>query len=227
MEQLFDLSEEYDAMLNEGLAISGENKMFYIEGRIEDIKANITDLGKVLRILDFGCGIGDSTARLAAHFPKAIQITGTDLSEEALVYARQRHGSDTVNFINLEDLKSRDHFDLCYVNGVFHHIELDQRQGAIALIYTALKKGGHFALCENNPYNPGTQYIMSKIPFDRDAKKISPASCRNLIRSGGFNTILSTRFLFYFPRFLSPFRVLEKYLTGIPLGAQYYVMAVK
>lgn len=227
MEKLFDLSEEYDSMLNKGLSVSGENKMFFIEGRLQNIKENIGDLSKIKRILDFGCGIGDATAKLASYFPNATQIVGTDLSEDALVYAREKHGSDKIQFINLNELNFNAHFDLCYVNGVFHHIEPEERKGAIALIYKALKKGGLFALCENNPLNPGTQYIMSKIPFDRDAKKIRADRCRDLIRSGGFEKILFTRFLFYFPKALSPLRYFEKFLRKIPFGAQYYVMAEK
>lgn len=227
MEKLFDLSEEYDNMLNEGLSISGENKMFFLEGRLDDLISQLKDRSKIRRVLDFGCGIGDSTALLAAKFPQAVEIVGTDLSDDALDYARTKHGSDRVTFVNLQGYSPDLEFDLCYVNGVFHHIKPEERHGAVELVYRSLKKGGLFALFENNPYNPGTQIIMSRIPFDRDAIKITPAACREMVRKGGFQTLRSTRFLFYFPRLLSPLRVLEKYLTGLPLGAQYYVLAEK
>lgn len=227
MEVLFDLSEEYDAMLNQGLAISGENKLFFIEGRLKDIRSQIPKTDNIKRILDFGCGIGDATARLAAYFPDAVEIVGTDLSDQALEYAQAKHGSDTIRFVNLNELDFENHFDLCYVNGVFHHIEPENRVGAILSVHRCLKPGGYFALCENNPWNPGTQLIMSRIPFDRDAIKISYPQCHALLRQGGFQEIVKTRFLFYFPRALSFLRPLESLLTGIPLGGQYYVLSRK
>lgn len=227
MEVLFDLSAEYDAMLNQGLAISGENKLYFIEGRLRDIQQKIPNPGSIKRILDFGCGIGDATARLAAYFPDAEEIVGTDLSEQALDYAREKHGNNKISFVNLNALSFENHFDLCYVNGVFHHIEPENRVGAIESVYRNLKPGGFFALCENNPWNPGTQLIMSRIPFDRDAIKISYPECHKLLQTGGFRNIVHTRFLFYFPRALSFLRPLERMLTGIPLGGQYYVLARK
>jgi SAM-dependent methyltransferase len=227
MEKLFDLSEEYDNMLNEGLSISGENKLFFLEGRIDDLIRQIGDLSGIRRVLDFGCGIGDSTSMLAAKFPNSLEIVGTDLSDDALDYARSKHGSDRVSFVNLHGYSPSNEFDLCYVNGVFHHIKPEERNGAVELIYRGLTKGGLFALFENNPFNPGTQIIMSRIPFDRDAIKITPGACKEMVRKGGFNSFRPTRFLFYFPRMLSFLRFLEKSLARLPLGAQYYVLAEK
>lgn len=43
------------------------------------------------RILDVGCGTGEISARLAARYPAA-QVTGVDLLDSSLRYARQRHG---------------------------------------------------------------------------------------------------------------------------------------
>src|SRR5437870_1900508 len=55
-------------------------------------------------------------------------------------------------------------FDLCYCNGVFHHIPPHERLGAARLIFRSLARGGHFALFENNPLNPGTRMVMRRIP---------------------------------------------------------------
>ncbi len=227
MEELFDLSQEYDAMLNQGLAISGESKMYFVEGRLKDIRSQLKDKQSVLRILDFGCGIGDATASLLDYFPDATEVVGTDLSNDALEFARKKHPSSKLKFINLHELDHPGYFDLCYVNGVFHHIEPENRPEAIQKIYSSLREGGFLALCENNPFNPGTQIIMNRIPFDRAAKKIPYFACKSLIRNAGFSRILSTRFLFYFPRFLAFLRPLESLFVKIPLGGQYYVLAKK
>ena len=56
--------------------------------------------------------------------------------------------------------------DLVFCNGVFHHI-LPQGRGAVLdYVKSCLKPGGLFALWENNPWNPGTRYVMNRVSFD-------------------------------------------------------------
>jgi hypothetical protein len=47
-----------------------------------------------------------------------------------------------------------------------------------------------------------------------------------MLGTAGF-TPLGSDFLFYFPRFLSAFRFLERGLVKLPLGGQYLVLARK
>ncbi len=116
--------------------------------------------------------------------------------------------------------------DLIYSNGVFHHIPPQQRPGALDFMWRALRPGGIFALWENNPWNPGTRYVMSRIPFDRDAVILSaPEACR-MLRASKFE-VRRVDFLFIFPRMLSWLRPLERPLSHLPLGAQYQVLARK
>lgn len=44
------------------------------------------------RIADIGCGSGEITSRLAAHYPEA-QIVGVDILESSVAYARRTHAS--------------------------------------------------------------------------------------------------------------------------------------
>jgi SAM-dependent methyltransferase len=227
MEELFDLPHEYDAMLNRSLSLSGESKNYFIKGRLQDITLQLKAHPPVQRILDFGCGIGDGTAALLDFFPQSVEIIGADLSRETIFFARNRHKNDKLKFIHLSELNSPDQFDLCFVNGVFHHIEPDKRDEALKIIYKSLHTEGILALCENNPYNPGTLFIMSRNPFDRDAKTISYFNCEKIIQKAGFSKILCTRFLFYFPSFLAFLRPLESLMVNLPFGGQYYVLARK
>ena len=64
--------------------------------------------------------------------------------------------------------------NLAYCNGVFHHIPLVERSAAVACVNRALRAGGLFALWENNPWNPGTRYVMAHCDFDRDAITLTP-----------------------------------------------------
>ena len=102
----------------------------------------------------------------------------------------------------------------------------EARELSIDLVWRALKPGGVFSFWENNPWNPGTRYVMSRIPFDRDAITLSPPTARQLLEKGRFK-ILHTDFLFFFPRSLGWFRRLESHLSLFPLGAQYLVLAKK
>ena len=97
---------------------------------------------------------------------------------------------------------------------------------ALAQVHRALRPDGLFAFWENNPWNPGTRWAMSRVPFDADAIVIRPGEARRLLRAAGFH-LLSTDFLFYFPRALSALRFLEKSLVKVPLGGQYLVLAQK
>jgi SAM-dependent methyltransferase len=109
---------------------------------------------------------------------------------------------------------------------VFHHIPVADRAGSLEYIYRCLRPGGMFALWENNPWNPGTQYVMHKCEFDRDAVKIAPPEGARLLRDAGFQ-VLRTDHRFFFPHALKMMRTVESLLTKIPLGGQYQVLAQK
>jgi SAM-dependent methyltransferase len=225
-EALFDLSAEYRQMLDKGIRLSGEDQEFFIRGRLDSLQSRLPPDFMVRRILDFGCGIGTATSHLADRFPHA-EVLGVDTSENALEYAREHYGSDRIRFRGLTELSQEHGFDLCYVNGVFHHIEPASRSGAIQSIHRALRSGGVLALFENNPWNPGTRMVMSRIPFDRDAVTLSLPETKGLVRSGGFTRPALGWSLFYFPRPLAFLRFSEGALSHLPLGAQYCVMAMK
>jgi SAM-dependent methyltransferase len=123
----------------------------------------------------------------------------------------------------IPDLLKHEAFDLCYVNGVFHHISPLQRQRVLELIRSELAPGGHLAIFENNPWNPGARPVMHRIPFDKDAILFSCIELQHRMRQAGYE-IVSTRSLFYLLRDLAAVRSIERYLVRIPLGAQYYVL---
>lgn len=220
----FDRSDEYASMLEQGLRLSGESRDFFMEGRVRDLRAQLG--APPARILDFGCGTGETAAHLAQVFPQA-EVYGIDTAENAIAHAERAHGGARVRFGLVRDFDAESAFDLCYTNGVFHHIPPGERDGALRRIHRSLVSGGRFALMENNPWNPGTRMVMRRIPFDRDAIPLSPPEARRLLVRGGFTRIAAPRFLFWFPRFLAPLRVLEPALVHVPLGAQYYFLATK
>jgi SAM-dependent methyltransferase len=175
--------------------------------------------------MDYGCGIGDTTVLLLDAF-HLNSVVGLDVSARSLEVARLKHASQQCRFLAFDEYIPSAEIDLVYCNGVFHHIPLEMRNPALDYILRCLRPGGLFALWENNPWNPGTRYVMSRVPFDRDAVTITPPQAKELLRGRGFE-IVGISFLFWFPRFLKPLRLIEAYLSRIPMGAQYQVLCRK
>lgn len=224
---MFDCAKEYDVMLQKGIRLSGEDKQYFIRERLQDLCHQCQRVGFTPnRILDFGCGIGDTTKYLAELYPSA-EIIGFDTSDQALAHACQTYGSARISFCNHADFSQIEGVDLCYANGVFHHIIPQERSGVIIQIHRVLRPGGYFAQFENNPWNPGTRLVMKRIPFDRDAQPLSAPDARGCLKEGGFATLYPPRYLFCFPRSLAFLRSLESFLSRVPLGAQYYILAQK
>ena len=214
---------DYDEMLNRGIRLSGENKWFFIEGRLRDLCSQIPSSFHAGHILDFGCGMGETVHAFARLFPAA-QVTGADPSEKALRHAREHFGSPRISFFSLNELFEQEkRFDLVYVNGVFHHILPKQRAEAVKKIGSLMNRNGYFVLFENNPWSMAARLVMRRIPFDRDAVMLSTAEARQLLSNEAFECF-PPRFLFYFPKFLHFFRILEAFLIRVPFGAQYYIL---
>jgi trans-aconitate methyltransferase len=227
MEELFDKAESYDQMLDEGLSVTGEGKDFYAVGRLAHMQKVLPEGFSPKRILDFGCGVGETTTLISEIYPDA-EVLGFDTSEETVQFAQKERGNSKVSFRNIAELNSFLNFDLAYVNGVFHHIPVIERLDSARSIYRSLSGQGRLAYFENNPWNPGTRWVMSRIPFDRDAITLNYRESLSLLQDAGFSVSKkSTRFIFYFPAAVKFLRPLESLLEGIPLGGQYLVMASK
>src|SRR5215475_15038344 len=89
--ELFDRSEEYESLLAQGLRLSGEDRHYFIAGRLAALREWLGSEFRPRAILDFGCGIGDTAARLAELHPDA-EVTGVDAAEPAVLHARRTHG---------------------------------------------------------------------------------------------------------------------------------------
>jgi SAM-dependent methyltransferase len=218
-------ADNYDECLNDALSASGETKEFFARARVEWLAKCLKEVSAgTLRAIDYGCGTGDTTL-LIRDILRSESVIGLDVSTLSLERAQTRHGSHA-RFVTFADYSPDGSIDVVYCNGVFHHIPVAERADAIWYIARCLRPGGIFGLWENNPWNPGTQYVMHKCEFDHDAVKISPLEAARLLRAGGFE-VLRTDFRFFFPRALKVMRPVESLLTKVPLGGQYQVLARK
>lgn len=215
-------AENYDDALNQGLSATGEDKQYFARQRVFWLSQRLQKLQvRPMRVLDYGCGTGTTTS-LLVELLHAESVIGVDPSARSLERARKESAPNCSFFLNA-DYAGRGEIDLIYCNGVFHHIPPSERPRELAHVMQSLRPGGFFALWENNPWNPGTRYVMSRIPFDRDAVKLSPTYARALLGQSGFEVIL-TDFVFFFPRFLRSLRWIEPFISVLPLGGQYLVL---
>lgn len=104
--------------------------------------------GKVLRILELGCGCGQLSVAAKERFPEA-EVWGIDVGGPMVRYAHMRAvdlGVD-VNFAQRlgEDTKFPDgHFDIVFSHLYFHELTKEASEQTIAEIHRILRPGGKF-----------------------------------------------------------------------------------
>jgi ubiquinone/menaquinone biosynthesis C-methylase UbiE len=219
-------ANSYKEIINRGAAITGESFEYFIGVRVDLVLRDLERLGapvRDLRILDFGCGIGETAKILRRKIDGAI-VHGVDPSGESLATARALDVKGaTFHLIDGVRLPFEDSsFDLVYSNGTFHHIDRSEHRAALAEAARVLRPGGHAFVFENNPLNPLMVHNMRHNPFDANAKMLFPWYLRRMMRGAGLVT-RGPRYYAFFPKQLKSIRFAERYLQRVPLGAQYYV----
>ncbi len=221
-----EYATSYDRALAQGLAATGEDRNYFARRRVEWLRRCLDRMQFAAgRTIEFGCGTGSNVPFLI-ELAGAASVVGIDTSGKSLEVARNTFGSLKAQFYGAGEYEAQGRADLVFCNGVFHHIPPPDRAGAVEYLFRCLRPGGLFALWENNPWNPGTRYVMSRIPFDRDAITLSPPQSRRLVRAAGFE-VLRTDCLFIFTHFLRWLRAVEPLLSSLPIGGQYELLCRK
>ena len=224
---LFDQhAHDYDATVQRAIGASGESVQYFAELKVRLMARELS--GQQPRtILDFGCGIGNTTRTLATYFPRAV-VTGFDVSAESIAVARQMTQPDAISVRYLSAAGGRlpfddRTFDAAFTSCVFHHIELAERLQWAGELRRVLIPGAPLFLFEHNPWNPLTVRVVRSIPFDEGVTLLKPDYTTRLLRAAGFTTS-PPWFYFFFPKILRVLRPLEPRLRRVPIGAQYYVV---
>lgn len=219
-------AEAYERQHAENIAISGEGPEYFARYKITDTKAKCDELGlEVSRILDFGAGIGNSVPYFQELF-SGTRIVAADVSEKSLGILERRYPTSVERLVITEYLElPTNSIDLAFTACVFHHIPADEHLYWLREIRRVLRPGGLFALFEHNPYNPLTVRAVNTCPFDENAVLIKAAVMKQRLENAGWENI-DIRFRIFFPNFVGILRPFERFMTKIPLGAQY-VLYVK
>jgi ubiquinone/menaquinone biosynthesis C-methylase UbiE len=223
-------ADEYRALHATNIAISGEGPDYFAEYKIKDLAAEYfahSGGGDAPAVLDFGAGIGTSVPFVRKHLPRA-RLTCLDVSTKSLEVGQGRFPGQA-QFMPFDGSRipfSDASFDIALAACVFHHIDHAKHVALLTELHRVLVPNGIAIVYEHNPYNPLTLHIVDTCPFDANARLIAATDMRKRINAAGFRRA-RIRYRIFFPRVLRALRPLERWMTGIPLGAQYYALAVK
>jgi ubiquinone/menaquinone biosynthesis C-methylase UbiE len=220
-------ADEYLSTHAANIRISGEDPDYFARYKIEEVRRRWSAAKAVepVAILDFGTGIGNSLPFLAKTFPTA-KVTGLDVSEKSLSVAERRFPgvAELVRYDGGDIPMADASFDLIFSSCVFHHIEADTHVRLFKQLKRLLKPGGLMTIFEHNPINPVTRHIVATCPFDENAVLIPSGELKRRQTDAGFGRI-DVAYTGFFPGALAALRPLERYMTALPVGAQYYTLA--
>jgi len=141
---------------------------------------------RIPRYLDFACGTGRITQRVA---PLAVESVGVDVSESMLEGARAK--CPGTRFLCV-DLTRRDTglglFDLVTSFRFFGNAQDELRTAALGAIARHVRPGGHLVI--NNHRNPGALMdVARRMSGGAPELDLSHAKLRTLLRKHGFDIV--------------------------------------
>jgi hypothetical protein len=107
---------------------------------------------------------------------------------------------------------------------LLHHVAPTARAACLQELARVVRGGGLAVIFEHNPLNPLTRLAVRQCEFDEDAVLLSRRETVGRMRDSGF-VIVEARYILVAPWRDRLTSALERRLSNVPLGAQYYVAA--
>jgi SAM-dependent methyltransferase len=222
MESFDRYAADYDRLLDDPLrlkfAAGGE---FFIHQKCRVLLRELGPRAAKPRLLDAGCGQGTAIAFLRAD----ARVVGTDVSWPMLHDAVRRGPVAVQEPFQLPFADAT--FDAAYAFCVYHHIDDAEHARHLRELARVVQRGGSVFVFEHNPSNPVTRRIFDRAPVDRGCHMIHPRRLRALFREAGLDE-MRTGYLLFLPEALWKwFGFVERALSWLPLGGQYFVSGRK
>jgi SAM-dependent methyltransferase len=216
--------ESYEEEIAESIGFSGLEHAFFLEAKAEALLQLVRRrLGdpQSLRALDVGCGFG----LLHPYLSELGALEGVDVSEAMISEARTRNPDVRYRVADGRELPAPDaSFDLALAVCVLHHVPEPERGTFVGELGRVVRPGGLVVVFEHNPFNPLTRLAVRRCAFDEDVTLLRRRAAQRLLHRAGLASVDSAYILF-FPWRSGVTRRMERALTGVPLGAQYFVGA--
>lgn len=152
--------------------------------------------GTPLKVLDAGCGVGQSTFPLLDVLPEDAKVTAVDLSPHFLQVAKERDGTGRVDWQHcaIEALPRawEDRYDLVTLIGVTHEMPKEIVSKSLLELNRVLKPGGTLLAMDVDPVRirkmPSFVYIMFK-STEPDMDDYLTLDVPELVQRAGFDAL--------------------------------------
>jgi ubiquinone/menaquinone biosynthesis C-methylase UbiE len=173
--------------------------------------------GKVRRILDLACGVGQATTAFKERFPQA-EVWGVVLGAPMVRYAHKRAIDLGIEVHFAQRLAERtgfpdNHFDIVLVYLLFHEIPWEVSKQVVAEVHRILRPGGVFAVFDFPSNQPKPASLVGRYFREFDNRDNGEPYAQEFVQSdfhGELRRYFSQVIESYKPEFWIPNRVAIK-----------------
>jgi SAM-dependent methyltransferase len=219
--------DTYRQEIQESISFIGQDLDFFTQVKVNyllDLTRRYVGDPSGLKILDVGCGVGITDHYLIKYFRK---LYGVDVSRGVVRKAASLNPKASYRQYAGKTLPyATQSMDVTFAICVMHHVVPEGLSRFVEEMARVTKKGGLIAIFEHNPWNPLTQIAVSNCDMDDDAILLRTRQVEKLMDQAPVK-VVEKKYILFTPFHGGFFRLFDRSLSWLPLGAQYYVAAKK